>query len=87
MKIHTALYMSLCIIMSIALQGCATTNCCTAKTKTITIYDGYSIPANIGISSGLYTEVDGYRYVNIAVEFEQKAPTEEPVFNRSNVCT
>jgi hypothetical protein len=65
--------------MSITLQGCVTANCCKAKTKTITIYDGHSIPANTGISTGVYTAVDGYRYVNIAVEFEQKTPAEEPV--------
>ena len=34
---------------------------------------------NTGISTGVYTEVDGYRYVNIVVEFEQKAPDEEPL--------
>ena len=79
MKISTVLYMSICILMSLTLQGCVATNCSTAKTKTITIYDGFSIPANSGISTGVYTEVDGYRYVNIAVEFEQKAPAEEPV--------
>ena len=79
MKISTVLYMSICILMSLMHQGCVTTNCCTAKTRTITIYTGHSIPANTGISTGVYTEVDGYRYVNIAVEFEQKAPAEEPV--------
>lgn len=79
MKINTVVYMSICILMSLALQGCVTTNCCTIKTKTITIYNDQSIPANSGISTGVYTEVDGYRYVNIAVEFEQKSPNEEPV--------
>ena len=79
MKINKILYMSVCILISLMLQVCVTTNCYTAKTNTITIYNGHSIPANTGISTGLYTEVDGYRYVNIAVEFEQKTPAEEPV--------
>lgn len=47
--------------------------------ETITIYDNARIPAGIGISTGRYTKVDGYRYVNIAVEFEQKAPDEAPL--------
>lgn len=79
MKIITVLYMSICILMSLTLQGCVTNNSCTAKTKTITIYNDQSIPANTGISTGINTEVDGYRYVNITVEFEQKNPAEEPV--------
>ena len=79
MRIKTVLYLSFCIIMSLTLQGCVTANCCLAKTKTITIYNDHSIPANTGISSGVYTEVEGYRYVNITVEFEQKTATEEPI--------
>ena len=79
MKIKTVWYISMCILMSLTLLGCVTANCCTAKTKTVTIYNDHSIPANTGISTGAYTEVDGYRYVNIAVEFEQKTPDEEPV--------
>jgi hypothetical protein len=49
------------------------------KTKTIIIYDNKIIPQNCGISTGTYTKIDGYRYVNIAVEFEQKEGTEEPI--------
>ena len=79
MRIKTVLYLSFCIIMSLTLQGCVTANCCLAKTKTITIYNDHSIPANTGISSGVYTEVEGYRYVNITVEFEQKTATEGPI--------
>jgi hypothetical protein len=79
MKINTVLYIAICILMSLTLQGCVTANCCNTKTKTITIYNDYSIPANTGISTGVYTEVDGYHYVNVAVEFEQKNPAEEPV--------
>jgi hypothetical protein len=52
---------------------------CLAETKVVTFYEGASIPANIGISSGTYTLVDGYRYINIFVEFEQETATEAPV--------
>jgi len=79
MKINTVVYMSLCILMSLMLHGCATTNYCTVKTKSITLYNDHTIPANMGISGGVYTEVEGYRYVNIFVEFEQKTSAEEPV--------
>jgi hypothetical protein len=47
--------------------------------KTLAIYENHIIPANTGISTGVYTEVDGYRYVNITVEFEQNTSTEAPV--------
>ena len=63
---------------------------CLLKTKIITFYEGYTIPAGTGVSSGVYTEVDGYRYINIFVEFEQQERDEAPVslgvvfaFNRS----
>ena len=47
--------------------------------EVITIYDNAQIPGGTGISTGTYTKVDGYRYVNIAVEFEQKAFMEAPL--------
>lgn len=74
--------LTLCIFTVAAvlvIQGCATTNCGIAQTKTIAIYEDGNIPANIGISTGAYTKVDGYRYVNITVEFEQDSASEEPV--------
>jgi hypothetical protein len=52
---------------------------CLAETKVITFYEGAAIPANTGISSGTYTLVDGYRFINIFVEFEQETATEAPV--------
>ena len=52
---------------------------CLAATKVITFYNGATIPAGIGISSGTYTNVDGYRFINIFVEFEQNAFGEAPV--------
>ena len=78
-KIKLELYLSLLISMLFIIQGCDATNCCEIKTKAIVIYEDHSIPANTGISTGVYTEVDGYRYANIAVEFEQKTAAEEPV--------
>jgi hypothetical protein len=44
---------------------------CLAETKVISFYNNATIPAGIGISSGTYTNVDGYRFINIFVEFEQ----------------
>ena len=78
MNIKSAAYISIFVFVIFAIQACGTTNCCAVKTQTITIYEDQSIPANTGISSA-YTEVDGYRYANIVVEFEQKAADEEPV--------
>ncbi len=49
------------------------------KTRVITFYENYIIPGNIGVSSGKYTKVDGYRYINIFVEFEQQTINENPV--------
>lgn len=54
-------------------------DCCMVKTKTIVIYDNHTIAGQIGISTGSYTNVDGYRYANIAVEFEQKTAGEQPL--------
>lgn len=52
---------------------------CLADTKVITFYENHTIPAGIGISSGVYTNIDGYRFINIFVEFEQLAAHEKPV--------
>jgi hypothetical protein len=52
---------------------------CLAETKVISFYDNATIPAGIGISSGTYTNVDGYRFINIFVEFEQETFGEKPV--------
>ncbi|MFN3396440.1 MAG: hypothetical protein ACK4Z9_06565 [Thermodesulfovibrionales bacterium] len=52
---------------------------CLADTKVITFYENHTIPAGIGISTGVYTDVDGYRFINIFVEFEQLAADEKPV--------
>jgi len=47
--------------------------------KIISVYDNAVIPGSRGISTGTYTSVDGYRYVNISVEFEQNAAEEAPL--------
>ncbi|MBN1397111.1 MAG: hypothetical protein JXA06_03675 [Bacteroidetes bacterium] len=52
---------------------------CLADTKVITFYENESIPAEMGISSGVYTKVEGYRYINITVEFDQRTAAEKPV--------
>jgi hypothetical protein len=49
------------------------------SSKIIDIYSDSTIPANGGISTRRYTSVDGYKYVNVVVEFEQKTGDEEPV--------
>ncbi len=79
MKIKTGLYVFALILITFTIQGCVTTNVSRVKTETIAIYSEHSIPANTGISAGAYTSVDGYRYVNIVVEFEQNTAIEEPV--------
>jgi len=67
------------LLLAMMLSGCTTTGHRTIQTKTITLYDNATIPANTGISTGIYTKVDGYRYVNVVVEFEQTSANEAPV--------
>ena len=73
----------ICIFISMSLlyinQGCHTKEFHQLKTKTIVIYDDYTIPGNAGVNPGVYTEVDGFHYVNILVEFEQHAEEEAPI--------
>jgi hypothetical protein len=52
---------------------------CLLRTKVVTFYEDYTIPAGIGVSSGTYTQVDGYRYINIFCEYEQQGAQEAPV--------
>jgi hypothetical protein len=52
---------------------------CLAETKIITFYENDTIPSGVGISRGNYISVEGYRYINITVEFEQVSATEKPV--------
>jgi hypothetical protein len=39
----------------------------------------HTIPPNVGINVGSYLPVDGYRYVNVFVQFKQVDATEAPV--------
>lgn len=78
MKVRVIFSIAFTVLLAVSLQGCTSVPT-SSKTETITIYDNHTIPANIGISTGTYTRVDGYRYVNIVVEFEQKTAGEMPV--------
>jgi hypothetical protein len=53
--------------------------CNPACTKTIKFMTDHAVPPNVGVSLPPYKRVDGYRYINIFVEFSQKASDEEPV--------
>lgn len=79
MKLNSLLSLIPAAVLSITLPGCATLECCPVNTQLVTIYKNHTIAANTGISTGTYTAVDGYRYANVAVEFEQTAANEEPV--------
>ena len=46
--------------------------------RVLTLYSGVSIPGGTGRLS-IYNNVDGYRYVNIFVEWNQTSATEAPV--------
>lgn len=53
--------------------------CNPACTKVVKFMTDYSVPASVGISLPPYTNIDGYRYVNIFVQFSQLAANEAPV--------
>jgi hypothetical protein len=48
-------------------------------TKIVKFMTRQSIGANVGISEGAYTDIDGYRHINIFVSFTQKKSDEAPV--------
>jgi len=52
---------------------------CLTSSKIIKFYTDHTIPAGIGISHGSYTHVDGYRFINLFVQFQQEAANEKPV--------
>ncbi len=79
MNIKHIQHILILLLLAVTLAGCGSIPCCSLQSKTIAIYSDSTIPANLGISTGTYTNVDGYRYVNVAVEFEQNAGNEEPV--------
>jgi hypothetical protein len=52
---------------------------CVDKTKIVTIYENYRIPGKTVVNDTSYINVDGYRYANITVEFEQLQSSHPPV--------
>lgn len=54
-------------------------DCSFPCTKVIKFIEDRKVPANTGISIPPYTKVDGYRYINLFVEYPQESFDEEPV--------
>lgn len=53
--------------------------CNPACTRTIKFMTEHEVPPSIGISLPPYKKVDGYRFINIFVQFSQKKSDEAPV--------
>ncbi len=53
--------------------------CNPACTNVIRFMTDHEVPPSVGVSTGIYSEVDGYRYINIFVRFSQEQPDEAPV--------
>ena len=53
--------------------------CSMPCTKVVKLVTDHELPANAGISLPPYTEVDGYRHINIFVTFAQEQADEPPV--------
>jgi hypothetical protein len=53
--------------------------CSMPCTKVVKFMTDHEVGANVGISLPPYTEVEGYRHINIFVQFTQKAANEPPV--------
>ena len=53
--------------------------CNPACTKIVKFMTDHEVPASVGISLPPYTGIDGYRYINIFVQFDQTAANEPPV--------
>ena len=79
MKISLTFFLLFFVIASFLFQACNNTECCPVKTETIVIYEDHEIAANTGISTGTYSNVDGYRFVNVVVEFSQDSAGQKPV--------
>lgn len=73
------LYFFALMLLALVIQGYVLKNIFRVNTEVIEIYNEDTIPANRGISTGIYTSVDGYRFVNVVVEFEQNSGGEEPI--------
>jgi hypothetical protein len=53
--------------------------CNPACTKIVKFMTDHDLPASVGISIPPYTKIDGFRYINIFVKFNQDAADEAPV--------
>ena len=53
--------------------------CNPACTKIVKFMTDHEVPPGVGISLPPYTPIDGYRYINIFVRFDQKDAEEPPV--------
>ena len=53
--------------------------CNPACTKVIKFMTDHEVPAGIGIGLPPYTDINGYRHINIFVQFTQEASDEPPV--------
>jgi hypothetical protein len=54
-------------------------NCCRPCTDTIRFVTDLNIGPQTGMSPGQYTNIDGYRYINIFVRFSQQSANEPPI--------
>jgi hypothetical protein len=48
-------------------------------TKVIKLITDQKVPPSVGISSPSYSDIDGFRFINIFVKFSQQASDEPPV--------
>jgi hypothetical protein len=53
--------------------------CNPACTRVVKFLTDHEVPPNIGISVPPYSDIGGYRYINIFVQFSQKESGEPPV--------
>ena len=53
--------------------------CSSACTSIVKFLTDHDLPPNVGISVPPYTNIDGYRHLNISVQFTQTASNEPPV--------
>ena len=53
--------------------------CSSACTKVIHFMTDRAVPPSVGISIPPYTNIDGYRHINIFVQFTQRTASEPPV--------
>jgi hypothetical protein len=53
--------------------------CTLACTRVIRFLTDHKVPPSVGISVPPYTDIDGYRHLNIFVRFSQEAADEPPV--------